>query len=184
MIRESVTMTKQRNLYNDNDLCTGSTYLRYHVKMYVETLLWLQDHPTSPEYFDVVRNAILEDHLVHTRVLINFLRNERSRSTDLIASDYTEFQNTLSPSQDGSLISQKDDIGGFLVHITTKPIPKLKSEQEWFIKNTSCILIPYLEKFLDAVPDNLLAKNVKTDCQTQLNRLTIDTIPVSLKATT
>ncbi len=85
-----MTIPSQRNVvHSDEELQIGSQYFRYHVRMYVETLLWLQDRPASTEW-DTVRNAILEDHLVHTRVLINFLSKleKRERKNDVLAVDY------------------------------------------------------------------------------------------------
>jgi hypothetical protein len=154
--------------------------------MYVETLMWLLDYQESPKNLDMVRNAILEDHLVHTRVLINFISSDNNqRPTDVIASDYFhDTPNVFRESHDSFLDNQVKSIGGHLVHITTKPMPQLKSEQEWCIRETSDRLIPYLNTFLTEVPEKRLALNARSECRAQLDRLYKVTIPISLKTST
>jgi hypothetical protein len=180
-------MPGDRNVIHTNDeLQLGSHYLRYHIKMYVETLLWLQDHIDSIGW-DTVRNAILEDHLVHARILINFLSNgnSRDRKDDVLAIDYFHgLNNVYYQLQDVFLTDQIKEIGGQLVHITKKSMPKLKSEKDWSIRDTASKLVPALQIFLNVVPETKLAGGVKNDCINYLARLIPPKIPVKLSAST
>jgi hypothetical protein len=154
--------------------------------MYVETLLWLKDHPFSFGW-DTVRNAILEDHLVHTRVLINFLSkgDMSERKDDVLAIDYFhDLPGMFEKLQDVFLNNQANDIGGHLVHITKKPMPKLKSEQEWFIRETASKLVPALKRFLNIVPESRLVDGAQYECLDYLAKLTPPQIPLSLSAST
>jgi hypothetical protein len=115
--------------------------------MYVETLLWLQSH-SRPYRWDTVRNALIESHLVHERVLINFLCQSNAIATDVLAIDYFhDSPKGFRPLQDDFLKTQSKTIGGQLVHLTTKAIPILKSEQEWYIRKTATKLVPALRVF-------------------------------------
>ncbi len=182
-----MTIPSQRNVvHSDEELQIGSQYFRYHVRMYVETLLWLQDRPASTEW-DTVRNAILEDHLVHTRVLINFLSKfeKRERKNDVLAVDYFhDRRDMFQPLSDDFLKNQADNIGGYLVHITTKSMPNLKSKQEWFIRETALKLVPAIKTFLFAALENRLVDGAKNDCLGYLRKLSPPEIPVSLRAST
>ena len=177
----------QRNVVHaDEQLKMGSQYFRYHVRMYVETLLWLQDRPTSIEW-DTVRNAVLEDHLVHARVLINFLSKfeKRERKDDVLAIDYFhDCRDVFQPLRDDFLKSQADNIGGYLVHVTTKPMPKLKSKQEWLIRETAINLVPGIKTFLFGVPENRLADGAKNECLGYLRKISPPQIPVTISSST
>jgi hypothetical protein len=182
-----MTVLSERNVIHPNEqLQIGSQYFRYHVRMYVETLRWLQDQPKATEW-DTVRNAVLEDHLVHARVLINFLSKFRKdeRKDDVLAIDYFhDCRDVFQPLRDNFLKSQAANIGGYLVHITTKPMPILKSKQEWFIRETAMNLVPALQSYLLAVPEIRLADHAKNECLAYLRKLSPPEIPVSLSAST
>jgi hypothetical protein len=171
-------------IHNDEQLQFASRYLIYHIKMYVETLLWLHDH-SKPDIWDTVRNSVIETHLVHERILINFICNGTARDTDVLAVDYfSDTPNTFYPRTDDFLREQAQNIGSQLVHLTTKPMPKLKSQQEWFIRETSEKLIPALKTFLYKVSENKFPTNIKLECIRHLERLASPDIPVSLTAST
>lgn len=112
-----MSMSSKKGVHADDKLRIGSQYLRYHVKMYAETLLWLQDHIDQPTGWDTAWNAILENHQVHARVLINFLcKSERKYPTDVLAIDYFhDHPNVFKPLQDEFLNSQANRIGNHLL---------------------------------------------------------------------
>lgn len=177
-------MSNSRNTHTDEQLRIGSKYFIYHVKMYVETLLWLQSQE-RPDGWDTIRNAIIETHLVHERVLINFICNSTARDTDLLAIDYFhDVPSIFYPPQDDFLNGQASRIGGQLVHLTTKPMPNLKSEQDWQIRETAKKLVPALQIFLYKVSEPRFPDNVKIACLQHLARLSPPEIPVSLTVST
>jgi hypothetical protein len=149
----------------------GATYLRYHIRMYVETFQFLELNLSSPHSWDTHRNATLESHLIHARALINFVCKARDRKDDILAMSYFhDLPPNFSTVNDGFLSKQSNDIGGLLVHITTKAIPKLKSEQEWPIMEIAIKLRDLLESFFYNVPDDCFPEDVKKDCLELLNK--------------
>ena len=132
-------------------------------------------------------HAILEDYLIHARVLIDFLSDGRpgARSDDVIAIDYfydnsTAFSNLNEP----FLNDEAGRIGGWLVHITKKPMPQLKSVQSWPVDLICFSLAPEIEKFIKVVPEMRLATGVKAECLFQLSRLSPLKPSLSLSAST
>jgi hypothetical protein len=156
--------------------------------MYVETLLWLQANETRPEDWNTIRNAILEDNLVHARILINFVCNPNKQSqvkdTDVLAVDYFHGRSSVFPLDNEVLINQAQSIGGQLVHLTTKPMPRLKSEQEWDISGTANRLVQALNQFLEAVPEERVANGVRSDSLAFLARLSLSEQTDTMSATT
>ena len=180
-------MSNQRNVIHDNEkLQFASRYLVYHVRMYAETLLWLQSNKDKPDSWVTIRNSVIESHLVHSRILINFICNASSQyPTDVLALDYFYDTPTLfTPLESEFLKNQAKDIGGHLVHLTTKPMPKLKSEQEWFVGETAQKLVPALKEFFVKVAEAKFEKGVKSECLVHLARLNPPEIPVSVYAST
>jgi len=153
-------------VHTDDELRSGSYYLRYHIRMYIETLHWLQDlHHNAPEGWNTVWNAILENHLIHARVLIDFLSKTSGFESDILAIDffYDQLQ-TFHRLDNPSLGKQKERIGGRLVHITTKIEQGIISQTKWPTDEIASILIDALKEFLYKVPEHRLADRVKTEC--------------------
>ena len=175
-------MPGRRNvIHTDDELQIGSKYLRYHIRMYVETMLWLQSHP-SPTGWDTVGNAVLEDHLVHARILINFFSkgDAHDRETDVLAEDFFhDLPNVFEPLKDRLLSDRAQDIGSQVVHITKKPMPKLRSQNDWPVRDIAVRLAPAIKPFLNAVPDHRLADGVKKDCLGYLAQFSTVVIHVS-----
>lgn len=156
-------------LHSDAQLALSSAHLIYHVRMYVETFLWLQEHP-RPETWDTVRNAVLETHLIHTRVLIHFTQRETSKEeTDVLAVDYFhDCPGDFSPLTNDFLLKQAQKVGGQLVHLTTKS-SLLKSEQEWQIGEIAKALVPALQGFLSVISIERFPK--KNECIRFVNEI-------------
>lgn len=155
--------------------------------MYVETLLWLQNQPI-PNGWDTVRNAVLEDHLVHARALINFLGigDACPREDDVVAEDYFhDAPNVFRPLHDTFLSKQAQAIGGQAVHITKKSMPNLRSQKDWPIPEIAKNLVPVLKTFLIEVPETRLSDGVRQHCLDNLAKLNLPyEINVSLHTTT
>jgi len=177
-------MSINKILHPIGKLFIGSKYFRYHLKMYIETIIWLNKN-SQPSSWNTEWNAILEDHLVHARVLINFLTKTSGRNTDVLAIHYFGDQReNFKPLNSEFLNSQVEDIGNHLVHITTSSMPDLKSQQTWLTKEIAISLIPAIGSFLVIVPQTGLADGVKNDCLNYLAQLPLDSVPVSLNSAT
>jgi len=172
-------------VHSADELKIASDYFEYHVRMLVETYLWLRNKNGQGGSWDTVGNAILEDFLIHARALIQFIQPPKPRDDDVIAIDYFyDKPNKYLPKPDSFLNHWADNIGGFLVHITKKPMPDLKSQQQWPIDDIVILLKPGLISFLNAVSDSRLATDVRKDCFSHLARLNPPKIPVSANVST
>jgi len=173
-------------IHSDEQLQIGSAYFSYHVRMYVETLLWLQNNQGNPGRWDTIRNSVIEAHLVHARILINFLCNLSSRyDSDVLATHYFHDSPTLyKPINDGVLKNNVGNIGNRLVHLTTKPMPKLKSEEEWQVGEIAIRLTPIIKKFLGIVRETRFSKIVKDRCLENLAKVSPPEIHLSIMAST
>ena len=174
-------------MHTDAELKVASQYLVYHVKMFVETRLWLDQNPSSGGW-ETQRNGILEAFLVHARVLIDFVSNDRpgARPDDVIGIDYFhDNRSAFTPLTDKFLGEQADHIGGHLVHITKKPMPDLKSNQSWPVDKICSTLVPALQNFFNQVPAARVEAQAKAESLHQLARLSPPRVPpVSLSAST
>src|SRR3972149_3903860 len=79
---------KRLVVHRREDLSLASDYLEYHVRMYVETLRFLRMRIAQRAPKDIIWNSALEDHLIHGRVLIDFLSKESGRDDDVLAIDF------------------------------------------------------------------------------------------------
>ena len=66
-----------------------SRYLIYYIRMYFETLDWLNNN-SRIEGWDLTRNAILDAHLQYSRNLIEFLTEKGNHDDDISAYSYFE----------------------------------------------------------------------------------------------
>jgi hypothetical protein len=177
-------ITKTSMKPNLQDLHIASDYFEYHVRMYVETLQALDEHPVEIFGWNTKRNAILESHLVHARALIDFVCKTQGRRTgDVWAGDYIKNGDYI-PSDCDELKEIAKQIGGQLVHITYKASPRKKSEQNWPVKRLTELLLPLIKQFLHIVSDDTVAKDVKADCLSHIRKIDIRDLPISINATT
>ena len=140
--------------------------------MYVETYQWLEDNPEKPDGWDTERNSILEAHLVHARVLINFFFPQSKRDDDVLVADYIHEFNSMNNVNVDFLRTQAKDIGGKLVHLTLKPKPYLMSEKEWQILEIVKNLVPIINSFLKNVPESKFEEDKLTESKEILSDLT------------
>lgn len=145
---------------HDNDTLQYATdLLEYHINQYISTLHWLNefehDRQSKGRKKDTAYNAVLEDNLVHARALIRFLEPLPSRPfpTDVFALEYFQDQSDVyEPLKDEFLNTVASDVGGYMVHVTCKGMPVLKSEKHWPVEETARRLVPPLKVFLETAP--------------------------------
>jgi hypothetical protein len=168
-------MSTRKFPYEDDEvLIWVSNHLKFHIAMYIDTLLWLsQIHFNLTDDYRVW-NAILENNLVHARALIDFVckppDRARARKTDVFAIDYLVGISSDFPLDNVYLKNNSDSIGGMLVHITTKIRADSLSLLGWDIPGISHNLIPALNTFFEIVPEEKLDKGVRDICQAYLDK--------------
>jgi hypothetical protein len=141
-----------------DELKKGSDYLEFHVRMYLETYNELISEE-EVKGWNTKHNCFLESHLLHTRILIEFFIStpeSKKWPTDLIAADYISDWNEKYLDKidiDKNFFKEiKDVIGGYQLHLTSKFVPYLISQNEWKISKIYEILHPIILKFLDCIP--------------------------------
>jgi hypothetical protein len=151
-------MAKDRPEFEKSELQLASDYLEYHVNMYTSTYQLLTQPGTGQILNNAVRNALLVAHLVHMRLIFDFLSRTSSRHTkDVLAIDFFP-PDQYRPLQDKVLRDWKDRVGSRTAHLTVEAAPRLISEQEWDIAEIATRLIPPLREFLDSAPDELFRR--------------------------
>jgi hypothetical protein len=136
-------MAKDRPEFEKSELQLASDYLEYHVNMYTSTYQLLTQPGTGQILNNAVRNALLVAHLVHMRLIFDFLSRTSSRHTkDVLAIDFFP-PDQYRPLQDKVLRDWKDRVGSRTAHLTVEAAPRL---------------IPPLREFLDSAPDELFRR--------------------------
>lgn len=132
--------------------------------MYIDSLNWLNNHLKDYSEWDVERNAILEAHLLYSRVLIEFVTSDDSRAKDRFAKSFFIVElNQSFPVKSTSLNKYKNKISKQLVHITLDMYPdfKIKSKQKFEINRIANELVPLLITFFDEVQQDKIDKKAK-----------------------
>lgn len=156
----------------DKDILTGTRYLIYHVRAYVETFDLLENNPASASW-NIYSIMTLETHLIHARALIDFiLPPKTSRDTDITAKDYiNNYKDNLDPEDKKFLCCQRDLIGQRLLHITTKPAPNLISNHRWHYGRIARILKSSLIDFINNAPQEIFFGNIQNECSNLLSNI-------------
>ncbi len=171
--------------HTDDELQFVSKYFTYHVKMYTETFLWINNHKEKPEGWDTYRNAIIEDNLIHARILIDFFFSSAKYPGDIVVNDYFDNTSLKFPIAENIFLKEQSRIiGGQLVHLTNKAMPELKSEQVWPIFELKENLTPLLLGFLASVPDNKFDQHSKAECNSNLLHLKPNSSFITINAST
>lgn len=171
--------------HTDDELRFVSKYFSYHFKMYIYTFLWINDHKEKPTVWDTNRNAIIEDNLIHARILINFFFSPPKYPTDIVVNNYFENTPINFPILNNEFLKdQSKIIGGQLVHLTLKAMPALKSEQDWPIFEIKENLSPLILGFLAYVPNDKFDKHSKEECMSNALHLRPSSPLVTINAST
>lgn len=122
----------------------------YEVKMIYVLLHHLTEPPTSEplEVWDTVyRNAMIESHLIHSRVLIEFLCGERVRPDDIVVGDFIETAWVPKGPEVDRLKSLLPDMHKRLAHLTRRR----ESSFPWPSITITGDLMTLVSQFLDRV---------------------------------
>ena len=145
MTNSSIEVSKLKN---------GSKLLIYYVRMYLDSLVWLNNTSQVTNGWNFLYNSVLESHLIFSRLLIEFLTSEVKQVDDVFAVMY--FADTgFSPFPKESTILEvyRKRVSKLSAHITVINYPdfKIKSNQFFEIKTIAAVLVPLLQEFFDMV---------------------------------
>ncbi len=149
-----------------------SRYLIYYIRMYFETLDWLNNN-SRIEGWDLTRNAILDAHLQYSRNLIEFLTEKGNHDDDISA--YSYFENAeLFPVQCPLLNKYRKKLSKQIAHVV-HGFP-IKSEQKFEIYKIAEDLRQLLVCFFMNVQDVKIFPGIK---QESLERLQLYQINIA-----
>jgi hypothetical protein len=151
----------------------ASDYFEHHLRMYVDTYVWLQQIITNIREKDLISNAMADAHVVHMRAIAQFLSKKDSNyETDVLAVDYF-FDNPedYEPLEDEFLAEWARNVGSWIVHITTVPMPTLVSEMAYPFPKIFRRLLRAVFEFLEIVPTGRFPEKHREACLNHLQRI-------------
>jgi hypothetical protein len=137
----------------------ASDYLEFDIHSLAEAIeLYERNRGTA------IGNAALDSLLLRARLLIDFFMRTNARDDDVIALDFFhdydpkpyEYRRTNIVNREYEKINKR------LMHLTTKPMPTLRSNQRYNLNRLVPPIIVAFKKWLSLVPDNRIYKPVKT----------------------
>ena len=144
---------KQRS---DCELQEASKHLHYEVDMLLGTARLLAAGVRG----DVLSNAVVESFIIHTRVLLDFLYDERPRSDDVVASDYfTDRQDWISkrPAMSSTLTKVDRRVGKEVAHLTYVRNEVTDEMKKWPFVEIANEVQRVVAVFVNAVPKSRVA---------------------------
>lgn len=146
MTDSSIKMSKLKN---------GSKLLIYYLRMYLDSYDWLTEQSQIPPGWDFQYNAVLEAHLIFTRLLIEFVtRKVKGKDDDVFAAMYfADAGSSPFPKNSALLKGHMKRISKISAHITVVDYPnfEIKSCQSFEIYVIAAELKPLLKEFFDKV---------------------------------
>lgn len=148
----------------DQNLINASRILIYYIRMYFDSLDWLKENTQEKEGWDFFRNAILEGHLLYTRILIEFITKRPKYPSDRFAVSY--FYDSVEPPfpiYSKKLVEYKNLLDKQLAHITSGSTRdfKIKSHQTYEVFSIANELLPHLQYFFELVPEDRIYTKIK-----------------------
>jgi hypothetical protein len=159
MKKASVKPQSQRNIVHDDwKLRKASDYLEFDVHTFAAGIDIFSKYKGTE-----IGNAALDSLLVRARLLIDFFCRDEAYSDDVIALDFFHDFSTkpYKPKMPKYLKVERGKINKRLMHMTTKPMPYLRSNQRYSVKKISKPIVRAFRKWLSVVPDSRLQKPAK-----------------------
>jgi hypothetical protein len=121
-------------------------------------------------------NAALDSALLRARLLVDFFMRDNAMPDDVIALDFFHDYSPkpYKPKMTKAVWTEREKINKRLVHLTTKPMPRLRSNQRYAIEELGRAIIAAFREWLAVVPIHRLQKpasKVRTQYETNLTRL-------------
>lgn len=152
-----------RNIdHKDWKLKKASDYLEFDIHSFAATLEIYGLHRGTE-----IGNAALDSLLARARLLIDFFFRNSAKRDDVIAVDYFH-DYAIKPYKlrmTKAICSERDKINKQLMHLTTRPMPRLRSNQRYSIKKIAPPIVKAFRKWLSVVPDSRLQKPAKRSRQ-------------------
>ena len=157
--------------HSDRILRKASDYLEFDIHSFAAAIaLYSAKRGTE------TGNAALDSLLVRARVLIDFFMTTKRRSSDVIALDYFhDFKpKPYKPMMPRPVRREREKVNKRLMHLTTKPMPRLRSNQSYNLETLARPIVAAFRDWLAVVPDARLQKpatKVRADYDKHLRRI-------------
>jgi hypothetical protein len=145
-------------VHNDKILRTASDYLEFDIHSFAAAIaLYRSQRGTE------TGNAALDSLLVRARVLIDFFMARQAIPDDVIALDYFyDFKaKPCRPAMPPAVKREREKINKRLMHLTTRPMPRLRSNQKYALATIARPVVDAFRSWLSVVPDARLQRPVK-----------------------
>jgi hypothetical protein len=152
-------MAKRKVVHSDKVLQKASDYLEYHIHTFASSIDVFQK--TQPSE---AANAAVDSICVQARLLIDFFFFTSGKPDDVLAIDYFWDQNPkpYKPKLYAYLSKERDKVNKRIAHLTTQPMPYLRSSQKYNIRKFAKPIVRAFRAWLKVVPDSRLHKPNKT----------------------
>ncbi len=161
-----------RNIVHlDWRLRKASDYLEYDIHTFAAGIeIYLKYRGTE------IGNAALDSLLLRARLLIDFFFIETAKPDDVIALDYFHDYNPkpYKPRMTNAIRNERTKINKRLMHLTTKPMPRVRSNQRYSLINIAPPVVKAFRNWLSVVPNSRLqqpAKRSRQDFEKQIIRI-------------
>ena len=150
-------------VYPDWKLRKASDYLEYDIHTLAAGIDIHFSHRGTE-----IGNAALDSLLLRARLLLDFFMRDRAELDDVIAIDF--FHNydpkPYRPRMTQAMKHEREKINKRIMHMTTKPMPRLRSHQSYDLNKIVPPLIVAFRKWLSVVPDQRLQRPAADSRQT------------------
>ena len=148
-----------RNIVHDDwRLRKGSDYLEFDIHTFAAGIEIFSQYKGTE-----IGNAALDSLLVRARLLIDFFCRDDALPDDVIGLDFFhDFSpKPYKPKMPKYLSKERDKINKRLMHMTTMPMPYIRSNQRYPVKKIAKVIVRALRKWIAVVPDSRLQKPAK-----------------------
>jgi hypothetical protein len=164
MAKKRAKSRQSRNIVHDDwKLRKATDYLEFDIHSFAAGLDIYLKHRGSE-----IGNAALDSFLVRARLLMDFFFRDSGQQDDVIALDYFHDVNPMpyKPRMTKSMRGEREKINKRLVHLTTQPMPRLRSNQRYSINKFAPQIVRAFRKWLAVVPKSRIQKPASRSIKT------------------
>ena len=156
MAKQSAKPRPLRNVvHEDWKLRKASDYLEFDIHSFAGGLkIHFSRRGTE------VGNAALDSLLMRARLLMDFFFRDSGQPDDVIALDFFHdfIPKPYKPRMTKTMSREREKINKRLVHLTTQPMPRLRSNQRYAVNKFAPQIVTAFRRWLSVVPDSRLQK--------------------------
>ena len=164
MAKQATKTSQARSIvHEDWKLRKASDYLEFDIHSFAAGLE-IQFSRRGTE----IGNAALDSLLIRARLLMDFFFRDTGHDDDVLAIDFFHDINPkpYKPRMTKTMTRERKKINKRLVHLTTQPMPRLRSNQRYSVSKFAPQIVKAFRKWLSVVPDSRLQKPAKRSRET------------------